>query len=77
MNFGQAIETLKEGKQIVRRTHFGTNVYLALQVPDEHSKMTQPYIYRIVPAAVGEMIARVPWSPSQADILAEDWSVVE
>ena len=43
-------------------------MYLTLQIPDEHSKMKQPYIY-ITP--VGGQL--VPWVASQADLLATDW----
>jgi hypothetical protein len=53
-------------------------MWLKLQVPDERSKMTLPYIYIEYP--VGHPAypegARVPWLASQTDMLAEDWGVV-
>jgi len=46
---------------------------LKLQVPDEHSKMQQPYIY-MSPTSMGGGL--VPWVASQPDILAEDWFLI-
>lgn len=71
MNFGQALEALRLGLWVSRAGWNGKGMWLALQVPDEHSKMTLPYIY--MRTATGDF---VPWLPSQTDILSEDWSVV-
>jgi hypothetical protein len=46
-------------------------MYVELQVPDAHSKMTLPYIF--MRTAQGDL---VPWLASQTDILARDWVVV-
>lgn len=75
MNFGDALEALKEGKSAHRRGWTGSKegVIMKLQRPDKHSKMTQPYIYSEY--TEGSSIRRVPWMPLQADILAEDWEV--
>lgn len=72
MNFGQAIEALKSGKKVARKGWNGKNMYLELQRPDEHSKMTLPYIY--MRTAQGDF---VPWLASQTDMLAEDWIIVD
>ena len=72
MNFGQAIEMLKSGKKVAREGWNGKNMYLELQRPDEHSKMTLPYIY--MRTAQGDF---VPWLASQTDMLSEDWVTVE
>jgi len=69
--FGDAIECLKKGNSVVRAGWNGKGMYLELQVPDEYSKMTVPYIY--IKAADGTV---VPWLASQADMLADDWEVV-
>jgi hypothetical protein len=71
MNFGQAIEALKGGQRVARAGWNGKGMWLALQVPDAHSKMTLPYIY--MRTAQGDL---VPWLASQTDVLSEDWSVV-
>jgi hypothetical protein len=44
---------------------------LTVQNPDAHSKMTQSYIYMTT-----EQGERVPWCPSQTDILSSDWAVI-
>lgn len=72
MNFGQAIETLKQGKKVARAGWNGKGMYLELQRPDAHSKMTLPYIYMYT--AQGD---NVPWLASQTDMLSEDWVTVE
>ena len=72
MNYGKALEALKEGKKLSRSGWNGPNQYIQLQVPDEHSKMTLPYLY--IKTVQGDL---VPWLASQTDMLAEDWLVVE
>jgi hypothetical protein len=70
MNFGEAIDTLKGGGTVSRSGWNGKGIYLGLQVPDENSRMTLPYIF--MKTADGKF---VPWLASQTDILAEDWNV--
>lgn len=72
MNFGDALTFLKGGKRITRAGWNGPGQYLELQVPDEGSKMTLPYIY--ISTVTGD---RVPWLASQTDVLACDWELVE
>lgn len=71
MNFGDAIQFLKDGYKVARSGWNGKDMWLALQIPDEHSKMRQPYIYM---SPVGGQL--VPWLASQSDMLANDWEVV-
>lgn len=71
MEIGRAIYNLKEGRKIAREGWNGKNIYLELQVPDENSKMTLPYIY--MRTARGDLVR---WLASQTDILAEDWIIV-
>jgi len=68
MNFGEALENLKQGKLVTRRGWNGRGMWLALQRPDADSKMTLPYIY--MRTVHGDF---VPWLASQTDMLAEDW----
>ena len=83
MNFGDALNWLKEGKLVARegwngKGWNGKGLWLALQVPDAHSKMTLPYIYLNYPVdAINTPGARVPWLASQTDVLAEDWILVD
>lgn len=65
---GYAIELLRDGRKVQRKGWNGKGMWLELQVPDAHSKMTLPYIFMVT--VQGD---RVPWLASQTDILAEDW----
>ena len=71
LNFGQAIEAMKLGSKVARDGWNGKGMWIALQVPDQHSKMQQPYIYM---CPVGGKL--VPWLASQADMLANDWQIL-
>lgn len=71
MNFGKAIKSLKAGKRVTCEGWNGKDMYLELQVPDAHSKMTLPYIY--MKTVQGDM---VPWLASQTDILSDNWKEV-
>jgi hypothetical protein len=77
MDFGQAIALLKQGKAVKRKGWNGKGIYLELQVPDDHSKMTLPYIYIVTSELVTDNEyapkGRVPWLASQTDMLADDW----
>lgn len=71
LTFGEAIEELKMGNKVSRSGWNGKTMYLELQAPDEHSKMTLPYIY--MRTVTGDL---VPWLASQTDMLSEDWDVI-
>lgn len=80
--FGLAITHLKNGQKVRRKGWNGKGLHLELQVPDEHSKMTLPYIYMQYPetkasdtAPESHINARVPWLASQTDMLSEDWEI--
>jgi hypothetical protein len=70
-NFGQAIEALKQGHRVSRSGWNGKGMWLELHVPDEHSKMSLPYIY--MKTADDKL---VPWLASQTDMLSDDWEVL-
>lgn len=78
LSFGQAIDLLKMGVRVKRANWNGKNMWLKLQVPDAHSKMTLPYIYIEYPEGhpAYPKGSRVPWLASQTDILTDDWEVV-
>lgn len=71
LNFGGALQALRDGFNVTREGWNGKGMFLTLQTPDENSKMKRPYIF-ITPDA--DYV--VPWVASQADLLAEDWSIV-
>lgn len=69
---GWAVKQLHIGSRVRRAGWNGKGMWLALQVPDENSKMTLPYIY--MSTVDGNL---VPWLASQTDILSVDWEVVD
>jgi hypothetical protein len=69
-NFGWALFELKQGSKMTRAGWNGKGMWVALQKPDERSKMRKPYLY--ISCADGEL---VPWVVSQTDILATDWMI--
>lgn len=81
MNFGKALEALKEGKKVARKGWNGKGIYLELQNPDAYSKMTLPYIYIVTTSLITDNPDApkgvVPWLASQTDTLAEDWTVLD
>jgi hypothetical protein len=78
MDFGKALENLKNGHRVCREGWNGKGMWLLLQRPDENSKMTLPYIYIEYPTghAAYPNGSRVPWLASQTDLLADDWCVL-
>ena len=72
MKIGEAIELMREGRAVTRAGWNGKGQYIKIQIPDEYSANTLPYLYIIT--VTGD---RVPWLASQTDILAEDWMVVK
>lgn len=81
MTFGLAIEALKMGKKVARAGWNGKGIFIELQVPDQYSKMSSPYIFIDTTGLQSDNPdaprSRVPWLASQTDMLAEDWRVVE
>lgn len=71
-DFGDALALLRDGGTVRRVGWNGKGMWLKLQVPDTHSKMSLPYIY--MSTAQGDL---VPWLASQTDVLASDWELVE
>lgn len=79
MDIGKALELLRQGKKVCRAGWNAKGMWLNLQIPDAHSKMTLPYIYIEYPAGhpAYPKGSRVPWFASQTDLLAFDWQEVE
>lgn len=71
LGFGEALHALRDGKRVCRAGWNGKGMWLGLQIPDAHSKMTLPYIF--MRTVQGDL---VPWLASQTDMLATDWEVV-
>ena len=73
MNFGEAIECLKnnKGEGVTRSGWYDTEAkpVVMLQLPDENSKMTKPYLYMVK----NEGVDVFPLDLSCESVLAEDW----
>ena len=69
---GWAVSVLRMGEKVRRAGWNGKGMWLALQVPDANSKMTEPYVY--MKTAQNGLI---PWLCSQADLLAQDWEYAD
>jgi hypothetical protein len=70
MNFGKAFEAVKEGNSM-RLPQWEKDVKIKAQFPDEHSKMTAPYLY------VESRFGMVPWKETMIELFSEKWEVVE
>ena len=84
LSFQEALTHLKNGVRMARRGWNGKDMFVELQVPDEKSKMTLPYLFLAKatqePDKDGNhpcVVYRVPWLASQTDILADDWYTSE
>jgi len=71
MDIGEAIDAMRNGVKVCREGWNGKGMWLELQMPDDHSKMTLPYIY--MSTVKGDL---VPWLASQTDLLATDWVAI-
>jgi len=72
MTFDRALLHLRTHKKVARDGWNGTGMWVELQTPDTHSKMTLPYLF--MKTAQDHLI---PWVASHSDLLAGDWVVVE
>lgn len=70
VNFGLALEAMKKGMG-ARLPHWKPDVVIRVQYPDEHSKMTVPYLY------VESRYGRVPWKETMIELFSDDWVIVE
>ena len=71
MTFSIALTWIQDAKK-VRRHAWPETMWLKIQKPDEHSMMTVPYIY--LRSWEGDL---VPWTPTQCDLMSDDWEILE
>lgn len=69
LNFSDALFLLKNGYEM-RRTNWQDILFIAMQKPDENSKMKRPYLY-CVPADRQAF----PYTVSNADLFMQDWEI--
>ena len=82
MNFGLALEAAKKGKRIARKGWNGKGQYVELGRSFSTTDGTSDYaIHRDIGSTalvfVGTRGRQVGWLASQADMLADDWYIVE
>ena len=84
MDFGKAIQRLKNGMRVQREGWNGKNQYIELatnisykNVKGEIINAEHEAIGNKAIAFVGTSGVQLGWLASQADMLAEDWRVVE
>lgn len=70
VTFGLALEAVKKGKGM-RLPQWKPDVVIRAQFPDEHSKMTAPYLY------VESRFGRVPWKETMIELFSDEWEIVE
>lgn len=75
-DFGWAITSLQGGLKVSREGWHKEGMWLALQVPNEHSANRLPYIYIVVSTNEKGEQQRVPWVASHTDMLSADWFLV-
>lgn len=84
MDFGKAIQLLKEGHKVQRSGWNGKNQYIELATNISY-KNTRNEIINVEHEAIGNKAiafvgtsgVQLGWLASQADMLAEDWRLVE
>lgn len=84
MKFGEAIEAMKEGKKVARQNWNGKGQYIELATNISYKNADEKIVNvdhvsmgnRAV-AFVGTSGVQLGWLASQADILSEDWFIVE
>lgn len=70
LTFGSAFEHVKQGKGM-RLPGWASDVIIRAQYPDEHSKMTAPYLY------VESRFGKVPWKETMIELFSEQWQLVD
>lgn len=84
LSFGLAIEAAKKGKKIARRGWNGKNQYVELAERISYENAVHEVInanHEVIGnkalAFVGTSDVQLGWLASQADMLADDWMIVE
>lgn len=83
MNFGEALELMKQGKKVARKGWNGKGMFLftakpLLPHPFNHTNETKDlFIQDSICMKTAQNTIVVGWLASQSDMLAEDWEVVE
>lgn len=80
MRFGDALSSIQTASlskmpnfnmKGMRLPHWSPEVVIRVQVPDENSKMTAPYLY------VESRFGRVPWIATMIELFSLEWELVD
>ena len=85
MNFGLAIEAMKNGERVARKGWNGKDMYVFLAYEADFVTDADISAFDLVEVEMGEMLVmktaqdtfQPGWLASQADMLADDWYIVE
>lgn len=68
--FYEAFRLIQIGSfRYMRLPHWKEDVEIHVQLPDDYSKMTHPYLY------VKSRFGLVPWIPTQVEMFSKEWEV--
>ena len=79
MNFGDVFNAIKnaslskqenDNPKGMRLPQWSEDVVVRVQVPDENSKMTAPYLY------VESRFGKVPWKETMIELFSDKWELV-
>ena len=70
MDFSDAFKAIKNSSYGMRLSSWNKDVVIYVQRPDEHSKMSAPYLY------VESRFVKVPWKETMIELFSEDWEIV-
>ena len=83
MNFGEAIQAIKSGHAVQRQGWNGKNMHIYLEdhfdcvIPGGVFKGTTRKYDPVICMFTAQQTHQPGWLASQADILAEDWQIVD
>ena len=84
MNFGKAINLLKEGKKLRRKGWNGKNQYIELatnisykNVDGEIININHKTMGNKAIAFIGTSGVQIGWLASQSDMLSDDWELID
>ena len=84
MNFGKALDFLKEGKKVSRKGWNGKNQYIELatnisykNVDGEIININHKTMGNKAISFVGTSGVQIGWLASQSDMLSDDWELID
>lgn len=73
MNFGQALESLKQGERVARAGWNGKGMWVRLEEGGDFN-FSELLPFFVIKNALNSFNT---WVPSVSDLLAEDWEIVQ